>query len=184
MNTYLALLRGINVGGNSIVKMSELKRALENSGLQKVTTYIQSGNVLFVSNKTDPQALSQLIHERIQSEFGVDSAVVVFTKAEWEKIIKSAPRAWGKDPTWKHNLLIMLKPYDMQAVIVAVGELKPDIEFMVAGDGVLYQSMSRKLFGRTTTDKLASNPLYKRMTVRSYNTSVKLRSLLESFDNA
>ncbi|MDO8736242.1 MAG: hypothetical protein Q7K29_04070 [Thermoleophilia bacterium] len=80
---------------------------------------------------------------------------------EWKKIIKSAPDWWGVDPEWKHNLLIMIKPCDMKEVISAIGELKPDIEAIQAGDGVVYQSMSKKLFGRTTTGKITSNPVYK-----------------------
>jgi uncharacterized protein (DUF1697 family) len=72
----------------------------------------------------------------------------------------------------------MLKPYDMQQVVADIGDLKPDIEMLIAGEGVLYQSMSLALFGRTTTGKLATKPIYKRMTVRNYNTSMKLLTLL------
>ncbi len=72
----------------------------------------------------------------------------------------------------------MIKPFNMDEVIAAIGQLKPGIEMIEPGDGVLYQSMSRALFGRTTTGKLASNPIYKRMTVRNYNTSMKLLGLM------
>ena len=72
----------------------------------------------------------------------------------------------------------MLKPYDMDEAAAAIGELKPDIETIEPGNGVLYQSMSLKIFGRTTTGKLASNPIYKRITVRNNNTVIKLLSLL------
>lgn len=61
---------------------------------------------------------------------------------------------------------------------MVVGELKPDIETIEPGNGVLYQSMSLKMFGRTTTGKLVSNPIYKKITVRNYNTVTKLFSLL------
>jgi uncharacterized protein (DUF1697 family) len=106
--------------------------------------------------------------------------VVVFSQSEWRQIIAAAPSSWGADKTWKHNLLVLLPPYNMAEAVTAVGALKPDIEAMRAGDGVLYQSMSQALFGRTTTGKLASNPLYKRLTIRNYNTATKLLALLDS----
>jgi len=104
--------------------------------------------------------------------------VAVFSRAEWQQVIDSAPKAWGKDPDWKHNLLIMIKPYDMTEVVAGIVQLKPDIESLDAGTGVLYQSMSRELFGRTTAGKPASSPVYKRMTIRNYNTATKLLNLM------
>jgi uncharacterized protein (DUF1697 family) len=103
---------------------------------------------------------------------------VLFSKDEWVEIIAAAPLWWGQYKTRKHNILVLIPPYDIREVITSIGELKPDIEAMHPGDGVLYQSMSLELFGRTTTGKIASNPVYKKMTVRNYNTATKLLSLL------
>jgi uncharacterized protein (DUF1697 family) len=72
----------------------------------------------------------------------------------------------------------MIGSHDMTDVVQAIGSLKPDIEAMAPGQGVLYQSMSRELFGRTTTGKLVSSPIYKQMTIRNYNTVTKLLTLL------
>lgn len=180
MNRYLALLRGINVGGARKLPMADLKKALEKDGFQNVRTYIQSGNVLFTSEEKVTDKLSKQLEQSIETHFRMTVPAIVFLAEDWQEIIDNAPKEWGKDPAWKHNLLILLKPYDMQQVITAIGKLKPDIESMVPGDGVLYQSMSRALFGRTTTGKLASNPIYRRMTIRNYNTSLKLLELLTS----
>ena len=174
---YLALIRGINVGGNSLLKMDSLKAAFEAAGFKGVRTYIQSGNVFFSSDNLDQLALAEQISKLIAEHFHISAGVVVFTEQQWREIIQSAPIWWGKDQSWKHNLLILLPPYDMAEVVEAVGVLKPAIEAMAPGDGVLYQSMSLELFGRTTTGKLASNPVYKRMTVRNYNTANKLLQL-------
>lgn len=173
----LALIRGINVGGNSLVKMAELKAVLEQAGFGNVITYIQSGNVFFDSNNPDQLAVASQISAHIKARFDVGAAVVVFTRKEWQAVIDHAPSWWGKDNSRKHNLLILLPPYDMGDTLKAVGELKPEIETMEPGEGVLYQSMSLKLFGRTTTGKLASSPTYKRLTVRNYNTVTKLLNL-------
>ena len=176
---YLALLRGINVGGNSLVKMDVLKAALTTAGFESVRTYIQSGNVFFASEISDKAKLAQSIATCVKNTFGVSAGVAVFTKDEWQKILDNAPAWWGKRDDWKHNLLVLIGTYDISQVVAAVGTLKPEIEAMQPGDGVLYQSMSLKLFGRTTTGKLASNPVYKQMTVRNYTTATKLLKLFD-----
>ena len=178
MTSYLALLRGINVGGNNVIKMSDLKTVLQATKLENVRTYIQSGNILCESAEKNSDTVGKLITDCIETHFKQPVGVAVFSKAEWQKVIDNAPKSWGRDPEWKHNLLIMIKPYDMEQVVAGLGQLKPDIESLDPGVGVLYQSMSFKLFGRTTTGKLASSPVYKQLTIRNYNTATKLLSVL------
>jgi uncharacterized protein (DUF1697 family) len=178
MTSYLALLRGVNVGGKAMIKMSDLQTCLSASGLSDVRTYIQSGNVLFLSESTDDIELASIIHKAIAKAFQLQVAVVVYSKADWQHVITAAPNWWGQDQQWKHNLLVLLKPYHMPSAVAAIGTLKPDIEALEPGMGVLYQSMSKVLFGRTTTGKLASSPIYKQMTVRNYNTATKLLTML------
>jgi uncharacterized protein (DUF1697 family) len=178
MTSYVAFLRGINVGGKNVIKMANLKSVLAATQLSNVRTYIQSGNILCESDDANPDHIAQLIADRIETHFKQPVGVAVFSRAEWQQIVESAPEAWGEDPEWKHNLLIMIKPYDMAEVIAGIGQLKPDIEHLDAGTGVIYQSMSRQLYGRTTTGKLASNPVYRQMTIRNYNTATKLLELI------
>lgn len=102
----------------------------------------------------------------------------MFSDAEWEKVIKSAPDWWGKDETWKHNLLILTEPYDINEAVREIGTLKPDIESLSSGERVMYQSVSWQYFGRARSGKLASLPIYKKMTVRNYNTATKILALL------
>jgi uncharacterized protein (DUF1697 family) len=174
----LALLRGVNVGGKGMVKMADLRDLLTSDGLSDVQTFIQSGNVIFSSRMTDTTKLASLIKSSIQTKFELAVDVAVFTKAEWKHIIDTAPKWWGADNEWKHNLLVLIKPYNMNEVVAAVGELKPDVEAMEPGAGVLYQSMSMTMLGRTTTGKMSASPIYKKMTVRNYNTATKLLALL------
>lgn len=174
---YVALLRGVNVGGKNKIKMADLKTALEYDGLSNVRSYIQSGNIFFTSDSTDTETLTMELESSILKHFKLVVPVVIFSKPQWQKIIVAAPGWWGKDEAWKHNLLILLEPYDMEDVVAKVGTLKQDIEAMEPGDGVLYQSMSCELFGRTTTGKLASSPIYKRMTIRNFNTVQKLLTM-------
>ncbi len=176
-NEYLALLRGINVGGKSLIKMAALKDALQSDGFTDVRTYIQSGNVFLDTNINDDTALAEALQVSIQKHFGIDVPVVAYSKIDWQKILKAAPEWWGKNPEWKHNLLALIKPYNMQDVLTVIGTIKPDIEAIEPGEGVLYQGVSLKLFGRTITGKLASSPVYKKMTIRNYNTATKLMGL-------
>ena len=167
------------MGGKAKIPMAELRTHLFKAGIKDVTTYIQSGNIVFSSEIKDTVELSDLIHNLISEEFGLDIEVVVFSGVKWSEIVRKAPKWWGFDESRKHNLLILIPPYDMDEVMRAISELKPGIESAQAGNGVVYQSMSIKLFGRTTTGKLASSSIYKRMTVRNYNTVLKLLKLLD-----
>lgn len=159
--------------------MADLKTSLEKAGLLQVRTYIQSGNVIFDSTEENTVELTRLVEETIAKDFGFIVPSAVFAEHEWRDILTQAPKTWGQNPEWKHNLLVLLKPFVMPEVISAIGVLKPGIETLDAGDGVLYQSMSKALFGKTTTGRLASSPIYKRMTIRNYNTAQKLSELLD-----
>ncbi len=90
MNVYIALLRGINVGGKNIIKMAELKKVFESIGLYEVQTYIQSGNVLFKSNE-DEEHLRRKIETGIESFFGFSCVVVLRTVTELKQIIINLP---------------------------------------------------------------------------------------------
>lgn len=90
MTIYIALLRGINVGGKNIIKMAELKRAFEEIGLCEVKTYIQSGNVLFKSNEEE-ELLRKKIEMKIEENFGFSIIVILRTIAELEQIILNCP---------------------------------------------------------------------------------------------
>jgi uncharacterized protein (DUF1697 family) len=91
MPIYVSLLRGINVGGNKKIKMHNLRSSLEALGLEKVKTYIQSGNVVFKSSKISPVALSRKIENRILGDFGFSVSVISRTADEIENTIASNP---------------------------------------------------------------------------------------------
>ncbi len=175
---YLALLRGINVGGKGLIRMSELKKCLEKAGFAEVQTYIQSGNVLFAAPKTDVDRLARKMEASIEKTFAMQVGVVVFAESEWREIVRRAPKSWGTNKDWKHNLLALLPGTKTGDVIEAMGRLKPEIEMVTPGRGVIYQSLSIALFGRTTSGKLPSHPIYRRITVRNSNTARKLAELL------
>ena len=175
---YVALLRGINVGGNTKIKMSELVECLEKSGLLDVKTYIQSGNVIFSSDEKNTEVLAANIENVITKTFGLTVPTVVLSQSQLQAVIDNVPEGWLENPEWKYNYLFLKPPFKMKEVLTDIGELKPDIEAMTTGKDVIYQSMSIKLFGRTTTGKLASRPVYKIITIRNHNTVSKLLHMM------
>jgi len=90
MKIYIALLRGINVGGKNVIKMDDLKKAFEDLGLNEVKTYIQSGNVLFKSDEEE-ETLRKKIEHKIETTFEMCIHVVLRTAEEFENVIKSCP---------------------------------------------------------------------------------------------
>jgi len=160
--------------------MAELRMSLEKVGFADVRTYIQSGNILFSSDEIDSLGLAQKIEKHIEETYSCIVPTLVLNQPSLQAIVDNAPSGWGSDPKWKYNSLFLLPPYDREKVIASIGILKPDIETITPGEGVLYQSMSIELFGRTTTGKLAGVPIYQRMTIRNWNTTRKLAELLRS----
>jgi uncharacterized protein (DUF1697 family) len=176
MAQYLTLLRGINVGGKSLIKMAELKQALQDDGFANVKTYIQSGNVFVTTPERSKIKVADSVSATIAEQFDLDVRVVAFTKADWTKVVNSAPKWWGGGDGWRHDLFVMIPPFKMKDVMTAIGEAKEDIEHLEAGVGVVYGSLDLAKYGRTTTSRLPGKPVYKQMTIRNYNTATKLLS--------
>lgn len=171
---YVCLLRGINVGGNNKVAMSDLKSCFTALGLQDVTTYINSGNVLFRANNTTEVDLITQIEPALQAQFGLNLRVTVVSYETLDKAIAGAPAGWGTDASRKHNMLFVRPPVTVAEVMAGIGTPKPDIETVKPGNGVVFWSASLEQFGRTASSKLAGKPVYQEVTVRNYNTSVEL----------
>jgi uncharacterized protein (DUF1697 family) len=87
---YTALLRGINVGGKNKIKMAELRQLLEEAGLTRVETYIQSGNVIFES-KDKEEELKEKLENKIRERFGFSVSVILRTSNQLEQIIRNCP---------------------------------------------------------------------------------------------
>lgn len=176
---YVALLRGINVGGNNKLPMAELRQCLSEIGLDNVKTYIQSGNLLFESDETDKTKLTSKLEECIQNQFGLTVPVVLLSRPEYEHIAANVPKNWMNNPDWKYNYIFLKQPYDIGQVLTNIGQLKPDIESLDVGQGVLYQGISIKGFGSAAGGNIAGKSVYKIMTIRNHNTVSKLVELLQ-----
>lgn len=93
MNTYIALLRGINVSGQKLIKMELLRKTLTELDFSHISTYIQSGNILFRSAISDSKKLEKQIHDLIERHFGFDVPVIVVTPGQLQSVIQKNPYA-------------------------------------------------------------------------------------------
>ncbi len=91
MNKYLALLRGVNVSGKNLIKMKDFQTLLLESGFDNVSTYIQSGNIIFKSKSTDNKAIADKMSRLIDEKYSFNIPVIVLTLTELENLIKYNP---------------------------------------------------------------------------------------------
>lgn len=175
---FIALLRGINVGGNNKVSMTELKTCFEKIGFKNVSTYINSGNVIFESTRTDKAQLVRMCEETIKEKFGFHIICSVISAAELKKSLASAPTWWGKDDGAKHNALFVIAPETAKNIMQQVGEAKPDYEKVQAFEPIIFWSAPLETFSRSRYSKIVGTKVYQSITIRNANTTKKLLELV------
>lgn len=179
MTIYVALLRGINVGGKNLIKMPALKAAFEADGFDDVATYIQSGNVLFASPETRNAPLTDRIEALLAESFDYVPTVVVRSRKQMRAIVDGAPKGFGSQPAkYRYDVIFLKEPL---TATKAIGEVptNPGVDTAHPGLGVLYCS---RLTARATASrmgKIVASPIYPSITIRNWNTTTKLLSLME-----
>jgi len=110
--TYVALLRGVNLGGHKKINMEQLRKSLERMGFEDVQTYIQSGNVIFKTGAVSTAELSRRVEAKILGDFGFSVPVIVRTAAELGKILQNNPftQHKGIEPTQLHVFFLSRTP--------------------------------------------------------------------------
>jgi uncharacterized protein (DUF1697 family) len=173
----VALLRGINVGGRTLIKMADLKTCIEDLGLDDVSTYIASGNVLFESGEPDAERLETRIERAIEQRFQLPVKVVVLDRAAFVRTVKAIPKSWVGDASLRANVAFVRRGTDAKQV---VRELRPDaaVEQVKAIDGAILWATRRDALNLSVMRKLVGRAAYKELTVRNLNTTLKLQELL------
>ena len=178
MTTYVALLRGINVGGNNMISMKSLKASFEALGLKDVSTYINSGNILFKSKQADARKLESKIEKMLVTEYKLGCKVVVRSAAEMARLVEKLPATWTDDKDWRYNVIYLRHAIDSKDILSAIG-WKRDIEQVTYVPGTLLWAARVQDITRTAMLKLASHKLFQDMTVRNVNTTRKLHALMQ-----
>jgi uncharacterized protein (DUF1697 family) len=177
--THVALLRGINVGGNNPVRMADLAEAFTDAGFDDVRTVQASGNVLFSARGKTSRALEPVIERALRKRFGVDIAVLVRSRDELAKVVDAAPD--GHDSASLRSDVFFLKhPLTAKQAIAEVPELNDAVDTLTAGTGVLYFSRVKATATKTRIQKFMAKPVFKQVTVRTWATTTKLLQLLDA----
>jgi uncharacterized protein (DUF1697 family) len=175
---YVALLRGINIGGKNLVKMADLRAAFESMGFADVATYIASGNVLFRAPRQRREELAARIESELIGRFGNELKLVLLTEAQLKAVVEGAPRGFGGDAhLW--DVVFVRKPLTVKKAFGEV-EIREGVDRAWPGRGVLYFSRLAAKATSSRLNKVASLPEYKNMTIRSWSTTTKLLALMES----
>jgi uncharacterized protein (DUF1697 family) len=180
MKTYVILLRGINVGGKNKVPMASLRKCLAELGFSNVSTYIASGNVMLESDG-HPDEIQTQIEEALPKSFRLDSQlikVLVLDRDQLQAIIDNKPRGFGDQPEKYHSDVIFLMGTSAEEAM-PIFNPREGVDTVWPGQGVIY---SQRLSAERTKSRLSTlmaSPLYKSMTIRNWNTTIKLLKILE-----
>jgi uncharacterized protein (DUF1697 family) len=178
-NQYVALLRGINVGGRNKIPMTDLRKSFERHGFAAVATYIQSGNVLFQAD-TAPHSLESQIESMLQAQLDLPVMVVVRSRRQLRTIVHKAPPGFGTRPDRYHCDTVFLKAPLTPGRTMGILELRDGVDRAWVGSRVVYFERLSARRTQSRMSRMMSRPEYALMTIRSWNTTVKLLELLEA----
>jgi uncharacterized protein (DUF1697 family) len=191
MASHVALLRGINVGGRNKVPMADLREVVSSLGHTGVSTYIQSGNVLFSTADTDNAKLAAELESAVEARFGIWSSVVVLTRDELAQVLAANPYPDEPNPRMVHVVFLnATPPEDLLMRISAAGsavaakgsrdtvQAVGQVLFLYTPDGYGTSELAQELF-KIISPPAASKKHGLAATARNWATATKLLSLCE-----
>lgn len=184
---YVAFLRGINVGGNNIIKMADLKACLADAGFDDVTTYIQSGNVLLSGPAADPDTIADRVAKALAARFNYHAPIVLRSHDQIKAAVHGAPKGFGIQPDTFRSDVIFLKdpltPAQVMHEIETIG-LKEGVDSAAPGPDVVYFARLTAKASSSHLTRVITLPIYKNMTIRNWNTTTKILALLDAREAA
>ncbi|MFT8352026.1 DUF1697 domain-containing protein [Clostridium saccharoperbutylacetonicum] len=176
MKRYIAFLRGINISGKNKIPMVELKSGFEELGFLEVKTYLNSGNVIFSSDKDYKEDFSGQLETMIKDRFDLEIPVFVILKEELEDILHNAPDWWGNENKEIYdNLIFIMLPATFADVFSEIGEPKEEFEKIKNYKKAVFWSFSRKDYQKTNWwSKTANANISRKLTIRTANTVRKI----------
>ncbi|MGI8518929.1 MAG: DUF1697 domain-containing protein [Acidimicrobiia bacterium] len=176
---YVALLRGINVGGKNKVEMKKLKATFESAGMTDVTTYINSGNVVFKSTARKAAELAATLEKAIERDFGLAIKVLLRNLTSMKRLDQALPANWTNDSQMRCDVLFLWKEFDNPSV-VKVLPAKPELDEVMYVPGAIIWRVDRANVTRSGMPRLIGSALYKGMTIRNCTTARKLTAIMEA----
>ncbi len=175
---YVALLRGINVGGNGMISMAALKKTFERLGFGDVRTYINSGNVIFTTRAVSPVPLAKRIEDGIGEDFGFPVKVVLRTRDDMVALLKVLPNTWQHDEQAQCHVMFLSREIDAPTILSALPS-NPSVDTVRYTPGAVLWRIDRSQATRSRMTKIVGTAIYKNMTIRNANTVRKVHALME-----
>lgn len=176
---YVALLRGINVGGRNLIPMADLRATVETLGATDVSTYIQSGNVLFDGGSDAPATWTDRLEAALSARFGYAASVILRSHHELRRVVDGAPPDFGREPErYREDVLFLKAPLDAATALAQV-PTREGVDRVVAGEGVLYFSRLAERAAQSRMSRIVGLPIYRQMTIRNWRTTTTLLRLLD-----
>jgi uncharacterized protein (DUF1697 family) len=175
---YIALLRGINVGGKNKIDMKLLKQTFERVGMNDVVTYINTGNIIFSYSGISKSELSRILEEAIHHDFGLQIKVVIRSVNDVRKIINAIPDTWKNDKEMTSDVLFLWDEIDDESVLENL-VIKPNIDTVKYVPGAILWSVDKKNVTKSGKSKIVGSKIYKQVTVRNVNTTRRIYELMQ-----
>ena len=173
---YVALLRGINVGGNNKVEMKRLKNTFELLGFTNVVSYINSGNIVFEDFSRGQDIIINEIEKAIKQEFQLEIKVLVRNLDNIETICRELPATWLKNVLMRTDVMFLWEKFDRPETKEQL-KINP-VDNVMYLPGALLWNVEGKNYSKSGMQKLIGTELYKNMTIRNVNTVRKLHQIM------
>ncbi|MDD5935981.1 MAG: DUF1697 domain-containing protein [Clostridiales bacterium] len=176
MKTYVAFLRGINISGKNKISMGDLKKEFEHLEYTEVSTYLNSGNVIFSSECESVTDIRNNIESMIRNVFGYVVPVYLITQSDLDETLQNAPEWWGHGDKDKYDNLIFILTNDTPREISnMIGPVSEGMELVQVHKKVIFWTFDRKLYQKCNWwKKTASSGIADKLTIRTANTVRKM----------
>lgn len=175
---YVALLRGINVGGKATVRMAALKQTFEAEGMQQVKTYINSGNVIFSASEKDKGKLTKELEQAIAKDHKLPVKVLLKTHEDMRTLLEQIPTSWTQGKELKCDVAFLWPEIDKPSVLDKIprNEEYEDVRY---APGAVLRKIAYTDYKKGRFHNIIGTPTYKAMTLRNTNTVRKILELME-----
>ena len=158
--------------------MQRLKKSFEKMGYENVSTYINSGNVIFETNKKNTAALASEIERALKKTFGFDIPTVVRDEKNIQKVAKAIPVKWENNKDQKTDVLFLWEKFDKKSTLKLI-KTTPKVDTLKYIDGAIIWNVDRVKYNKSGMNDFIGTDVYKHMTARNVNTVWKLAVLME-----
>ncbi|MEO6867861.1 MAG: DUF1697 domain-containing protein [Gaiellales bacterium] len=179
MCRYVVLIRAINVGGKNRLPMADLRTELERLGFTRVSSYLASGNVI-LSSAEGAASVRELIEAQLPQRLALDTKLIrvhVLTAAQFRKVLEGRPAGFGEQPAVHHSDAVFLMDLGVDDAM-AIMNPREGVDQVWPGDGVIYFQRLSAERSKSRLGRIVGTPQYKSMTIRSWQTVLKLGAAL------